>query len=84
MTLGLPLRTGNDQTVARLDAGRQVVLDRPLLERLLRENGGNRSKTARMLGIGRTTLWRRLRADPTQPSPYAECSGNISAGARVS
>jgi transcriptional regulator with PAS, ATPase and Fis domain len=60
------------ETVARLDAGRQVVLDRPLLERLLRENGGNRSKTARMLGIGRTTLWRRLKADPTQPSPQKQ------------
>jgi transcriptional regulator with PAS, ATPase and Fis domain len=51
-------------TLARLDAGRQVVLDRELLERLLEENQGNRSKTARMLGIGRTTLWRRLKGDP--------------------
>ena len=61
----------DEEMLARLDAGRQVVLDRQLLERLLRENGGNRSKTARMLGIGRTTLWRRLKAAPTQPSPHA-------------
>ncbi|MGH7362462.1 MAG: helix-turn-helix domain-containing protein [Candidatus Methylomirabilales bacterium] len=42
---------------------------RRIPERLLRENGGNRSKTARMPAIGRTTLWRRLRAHPLQPSP---------------
>ncbi|MBI4390369.1 MAG: sigma-54-dependent Fis family transcriptional regulator, partial [candidate division NC10 bacterium] len=52
------------ETIARLDAGRRVALDRELLERLLEENKGNRSKTARMLGIGRTTLWRRLKGDP--------------------
>ncbi|MBI4530022.1 MAG: helix-turn-helix domain-containing protein, partial [Candidatus Latescibacteria bacterium] len=29
--------------------------------RLLEETGGNRSKAARLLGIGRTTLYKRLK-----------------------
>jgi propionate catabolism operon transcriptional regulator len=34
---------------------------RAAIERALRECGGNQSEAARRLGIGRTTLWRRLR-----------------------
>ncbi|MCI0371729.1 MAG: sigma 54-interacting transcriptional regulator [candidate division NC10 bacterium] len=57
------------EEAAGIDPERQVVLEQQLLERLLRQNGGNRSKTAQMLGIGRTTLWRRLKAPAAQPSP---------------
>jgi len=32
-----------------------------LIEKVLRETGGNRSEAARRLGIGRTTLWRKLK-----------------------
>ena len=32
------------------------------IRRVLRECGGNRSEAARRLGIGRTTLWRKLAA----------------------
>jgi len=35
--------------------------ERVLIERVLQETGGNRSEAARKLGIGRTTLWRKLR-----------------------
>ena len=63
------------ETVARLEAGRRVSLDRKVLEGFLEENKGNRSKTARMLGIGRTTLWRRLKAAPGQPSSQVASRG---------
>jgi formate hydrogenlyase transcriptional activator len=33
-----------------------------LLEEVLGQVGGNRSKAARLLGIGRTTVWRKLKA----------------------
>ncbi len=34
--------------------------ERRHIERVLRECGGNQSEAARRLGIGRTTLWRKL------------------------
>ena len=34
--------------------------ERAVIERVLRECGGNQSEAARRLGIGRTTLWRKL------------------------
>jgi formate hydrogenlyase transcriptional activator len=33
-----------------------------LLEEVLRQVGGNQSKAAKLLGIGRTTVWRKLKA----------------------
>ncbi len=36
--------------------------ERDLIDRVLREVGGNQSEAARRLGIGRSTLWRRLKA----------------------
>ena len=35
-------------------------LDKEIVRRVLEEEGGNQSATARRLGIGRTTLWRLL------------------------
>lgn len=37
------------------------VIDAERVRAVLRECGGNRAQAARMLGISRTTLWRRLR-----------------------
>ena len=45
-----PLRSARDQG------------ERAVIERVLRECAGNQSAAARQLGIGRTTLWRKLRA----------------------
>lgn len=36
-------------------------VERVLIDRVLKETGGNRSEAARKLGIGRTTLWRKLK-----------------------
>ncbi|HZZ83669.1 MAG TPA: propionate catabolism operon regulatory protein PrpR [Anaeromyxobacteraceae bacterium] len=36
--------------------------ERDLIQRALQETGGNQSEAARRLGIGRATLWRKLRA----------------------
>ncbi len=38
------------------------VSDRALIQRALEEAGGNQSEAARRLGIGRSTLWRKLKA----------------------
>jgi propionate catabolism operon transcriptional regulator len=45
---------------ATLHASREA-LERELIDRVLHEVGGNQSEAARRLGIGRSTLWRRLR-----------------------
>ena len=36
-------------------------LERRYIEAVLRRNRGNRSKTAEQLGIGRNTLWRKIK-----------------------
>ncbi|HSN14826.1 MAG TPA: helix-turn-helix domain-containing protein, partial [Anaeromyxobacteraceae bacterium] len=36
--------------------------ERELIRRVLDEVGGNQSEAARRLGIGRSTLWRRLKS----------------------
>ncbi len=49
--------------------------ERATIEAALAETGGAIARTAELLGMGRTTLWRKLRAhglggsDPTTPSP---------------
>ncbi|HET7754362.1 MAG TPA: propionate catabolism operon regulatory protein PrpR [Anaeromyxobacteraceae bacterium] len=43
--------------------------ERALIERAVRECNGNQSEAARRLGIGRTTLWRKLRERRARPSP---------------
>ncbi len=35
-------------------------MNREIVRRVLAEEGGNQSRTAQRLGIGRTTLWRIL------------------------
>ena len=40
-----------------------------LLEEVLGQVGGNRSKAARLLGIGRTTVWRKLKAKQASCDP---------------
>jgi len=46
-----------------------------LLEEVLGQVGGNRSKAARLLGIGRTTVWRKLKAK------QASCETSVSENA---
>jgi propionate catabolism operon transcriptional regulator len=36
-------------------------MERLIIEKAIEEAGGNRNLAARRLGIGRTTLWRKLR-----------------------
>ena len=38
-------------------------MNRQIIKRVLEENEGNQSKTAKQLGISRTTLWRILGAE---------------------
>ena len=47
-----------------LPAGQRTLraLEEATIRRVLREEGGNRSRTARVLGINRTTLYNKLRA----------------------
>jgi transcriptional regulator with PAS, ATPase and Fis domain len=47
---------------ARLDAEAQRIV------KVLERNGGNRNRTAKVLGMSRVTLWRRLRALGLEPS----------------
>ena len=42
--------------------GARRAQERELIQRALQEAGGNQSEAARRLGIGRATLWRKLRA----------------------
>lgn len=61
------LFAGRDGGGASPVAGMRAVVpdaalqERERLERVLRECGGNRDQAARLLGVSRTTLWRRLR-----------------------
>lgn len=61
------LFAGGEGGGVSLVAGRGAVVpdvtvqDRERLERVLQECGGNRDQAARLLGVSRTTLWRRLR-----------------------
>ncbi len=62
--------SGPDQfpTDPLITHGGQPATETDELSRLLevlRQTGGNRSKAARILGIGRTTLWRKLKTDPS-------------------
>ncbi|HEY6003802.1 MAG TPA: sigma 54-interacting transcriptional regulator [Anaeromyxobacter sp.] len=52
-----PREDGESLRTARRGSEREHVL------RVLSECGGNHSQAARRLGIGRTTLWRKLQAD---------------------
>jgi propionate catabolism operon transcriptional regulator len=47
------------QTVPSLASHRQET-ERQMIERVLEECGGDRTLAAQRLGIGRTTLWRKL------------------------
>ena len=52
------------------------VLTRMLLHQLLDEAGGERPEAARRVGVGRTTMYRWIKAgflDPRRRSPEAEC-----------
>lgn len=53
LTRGVKDRLGNVGTVENMEAA--------LIERTLRETGGNRKATARRLGIGERTLYRKLK-----------------------
>lgn len=57
---------GNGEEVgAMLDMGGTISVEaaeRENLRAVLRESGGNREAAARLLGVSRTTLWRRMRS----------------------
>jgi two-component system response regulator HydG len=56
LSLGIPLRdTGSDQGITLKELERRHTLS------ALERHGGNQAETARELGIGRNTLWRRLK-----------------------
>ncbi|WP_406677193.1 sigma 54-interacting transcriptional regulator [Neomoorella carbonis] len=44
-------------------AGQVNILERGLIMRVLAETGGNKAEAARRLGVSRTTLWRKLKAE---------------------
>lgn len=51
-------------TLAHLDLSQSLEeITRDVIRAVLKKNGGNQSKTAKELGIGRTTLWRYLNQD---------------------
>jgi DNA-binding NtrC family response regulator len=56
---GLP---GAPRAGAALDAGTPTLetLERRYIEKVLESCGGNRERTAKVLGINKTTLWRKL------------------------
>ncbi len=57
-----------DTASASLDLGSaRHREERAHIARVIRECGGNQSEAARRLGIGRTTLWRKLRDEPAPP-----------------
>jgi two-component system response regulator HydG len=49
----------DQQAACELDPG--CVKDREQLIEVLREAGGNQSKAARMLGVSRVTVWKRMK-----------------------
>jgi transcriptional regulator with PAS, ATPase and Fis domain len=51
-----PTGTENEELLALAEVERRHI------QRVLEETGGNRKETARILGIGTNTLWRKLRA----------------------
>jgi len=64
----LPLRLGittlGQLIIVPASAGRTWAdQERRAIRDALEETGGKRSETARRLGISRTTLWRRLKAE---------------------
>ncbi len=56
-----PLSAGKPQKPSRGDSD-----DRETLLEILKRTGGNKSEAARMLGISRVTLWKRLKATGIQ------------------
>jgi transcriptional regulator with PAS, ATPase and Fis domain len=58
-----PIPTNVPAPISETDPERARIL------RALERAGGNRERAARMLGISRVTLWRRLASGPTAPPP---------------
>jgi DNA-binding NtrC family response regulator len=57
------VETGSEHVVALSESERMHI------EKALQESRGNKSLAARMLGIDRKTLWRKLRQYNRQPAP---------------
>jgi propionate catabolism operon transcriptional regulator len=72
-------RHGAARDRSDLESARQRE-ERAHIARVLRECGGNQSEAARRLGIGRTTLWRKLRDESeTPPATGARSPRRVSA-----
>lgn len=63
---------------ARLHRAVMSLLERPLLQHALELTGGNQVRAARLLGINRNTLRKKLRALGLHPSPRSEGSPLVS------
>ncbi len=63
-SLAAPASPGRVRTLAELEA--------EAIDQAMRASRGNVSEAARMLGINRTTLWRKLRRRPPASRPDAE------------
>ena len=54
--------SGNGAVQLELDDFRLRSLEEALIRRVLDETSGNRSRSARLLGVNRTTLYNKLRS----------------------
>ena len=61
-TTPLPLQPGTGARSSRRRRGALAELEDEAIRQALIQTGGNKTQAAALLGIGRTTLWRRLRA----------------------
>jgi DNA-binding NtrC family response regulator len=63
----LPPEVGQTVESSLLEVPRHSLEERDLIRAELERNGWNRSRTARKLGIDRTTLWRKIREYDLEP-----------------
>jgi DNA-binding NtrC family response regulator len=64
-------------TAPTADSTELGVVERRVIERVMREVNGNKSRAARQLGISRTQLYLRLHKHGLESAPYQATSGEV-------